>query len=411
MECPRCGNEMEGERCLWCAYQNTKKSDQGPSDVDRIIDRSKQLLKILTIFSFMGFLVLSVAVMLWSAGIIIPETYGSSTIVFFIFLIYNPWFVATGYQFTIYYIFIIACILISYVYLTYFHVPELPSFLSDDRGPKDDSPISRLAYSFCAMLFLYMVYLVILFSLDVSMRTPGLEDYPTWEMIYAITRASVWEELIIRVVFLGIPMMVYASLKGNSGLLKYLMGGFGVKERFVFWPILFSASIFALAHLPSWDIYKMLPTLMAGFFFGYLYAKDGLYSCILFHFAWNFTSVYSRLPRGWMEMVGLLTLVWILFGIYFTYYFSKRFVAWVVRPVSKIRQPVNKVKDDGEMRKSTAGVNSGFICPNCRNHTAYYMENGMLKCKRCASEYEPTSQKIQEGLNASEVRREWPPPR
>ncbi len=409
MECPRCGKEMEGKRCLWCAYERKSTPDR-PSDVEMIIGKSKYVLKLLTIFSFMGFLILSVAVMLWSAGLIIPETMDSSTIVFAVLIFVVGIFEASGYSFTVYYLFIISCILLSFVYLSYRDALSIRALFNKKEGgiPKiKDSPITRLAFSSSAMMFLYMVYLVILELANVSIRTPGLEELETWQMIYAITRATVWEELTIRVVYLGLPMLIYAKLKGEKDLTKYLTGGFGLDDRFVLWPIIISASIFAFAHLASWDIYKMIPTLLAGFFFGYLFAKDGLYSCILFHFAWNYTSVYSRLPSGWIEAVSILMLMWVLFGIYFSYHYSKKLLVWLIQPVSEIRQPKTKTEES----KKTAGLSTGFICSNCNNHTAFYTDEGKLKCKRCGTEHDPTSPEAQESLDAKEVKREWPPPK
>ncbi len=398
---------MEGKHCLWCAYEDRNESQGKPSDAEVIIEKSKRILKLLTIFSFLGFLILSVAVMLWSAGLIIPETFESGTVIFVVLIFVVGLFEVSGYSFLVYYIFIISCVVVSFIYLAYFHFPDIPTlFKSDKNGMSKikDSPITRLAFSFSAMMFLYMVYLVILQFANISIRTPGIEEYATWRMIYAITRATVWEELVIRVVYLGLPMMLYAMHKGESDLKKYLMGGFGMKYRFVIWPIIFSAAIFAFAHLPSWDIYKMIPTLLAGFFFGYLYAKDGLYSCILFHFAWNYTSVYTRLPSGWIEAVSILMLMWILFGIYFTYYFSKKLMVWLIPSASEVREP----KRETEKHK-TAGLSTGFICSNCGNHTAFYTNEGKLKCKRCGTEHDPTSPVAQEGLGVKERKREWPP--
>ncbi len=410
MECPRCGKEMEGGRCLWCAYDSRGESNGKPSNAERIIERSKHLLKLLTIFSFLGFLIVNVAVMLWSAGSIIPETFEAGTVIFVVLIFVIGLFEVTGYSFTIYYIFIISCVVFSFLYLSHFNLSDLPRLFKRDKNGISKikgSPITRLAFSFSAMMFLYVVYQIILELANVSIRTPGLGDYETWRMIYAITRASVWEELVIRVVYLGLPMMLFAMLKGEKDLKKYLTGGFGLKERFVIWPIIFSAVIFAFAHLASWDIYKMIPTFLAGIFFGYLFAEDGLYSCILFHFAWNYTSVYSRLPTGWIEAVTVLMLIWVLFGIYFTYYFSKKLMIWLVRPVSEIREPRAKTEEE---KQKTAGLSVGFTCSNCGNHTAFYTTDGKLKCKRCGTEHDPTSPVAQEGLGVKERKREWPPP-
>ncbi len=398
---------------MWCAYEAQNTSENGPSDLEVLKTRFKTFLFIITIVSFTIFLFLCIIVLAGHISVILPETLVHSTIVYVVLVFVIPIAEIGGYYFGAYTVFLILCVLISFAYLLYVEGSRLYSYYrrravsKKEKFSLTDSPISRLAFTFSALLFISYTYLIILQMAGITTRTPSLQDRELWEMIYALTRASVWEEITIRVVFIGLPMALYVGLKGRVDLKKYILGGFGLNERFIIWPILFSSSIFAFVHLSSWDFYKLPPTFLAGLVFGYLFAKDGLYSCILFHFAWNFTSVFNRLPFGLGDMIGIFIIITIFLGVYFSYRFTKKGITWLIQPVSEIRQPrVSKEHDGGK----TTGVSAGFVCSNCGNHTAIYTKEGKLKCKRCATESDPLSSESKENLSAVEMKREWPPP-
>ncbi len=412
MECPRCGNEMENGRCMWCAYETKDTSGNDKSDLEVLKNKFKTFLFIITISSFTIFLSLCIIVLAGHISVILPETFVHKTVIYVVLVFVVPIAEVGGYYFVAYTIFLIISVLVSFAYLLYLEGSRIFLYYKSDSRVKKkkfsltDSPISRLAFTFSALLFIYYTYLIILQMLGITFHTPGIHELELWQMIYSLTRASVWEEITIRVVFIGLPMTIYAVLNDKTDLKRYILGGFGTKDRFVIWPILFSSSIFAFAHLASWDLYKLPPTFLAGLVFGYLFAKDGLYSCILFHFAWNFTSVFNKLSPSLGEVVSIFIIITLFLGVYFSYMFTKKAIVWLIRPVSEIRQP--KVSEEEEGHKTT-GVEAAFVCSDCGNHTALYTKEGKLKCKHCGKESDPMSSESQKKLNAPEIKREWPP--
>ncbi len=412
MECPRCGNEMENGRCMWCAYGYHDDREKRPSDFQMIRNILKGILFSVSIITFTLFMLVCIVVLAGYSWIILPETLVHRTIIFVVFFVVVPVAEIGGYHFAAYTVFLILSVLVSFAYLLYVELKALLSYYDKYRRNREsrisikESPLTRLAFTFSALLFVYYTYLIILQMAGVSYHTPGLDQLELWAFMYALTRAAVWEEITVRVVFIGLPMVFYGVLNDRSDLKRYLFGGFGTKDRFVIWPILFSSSVFALAHVASWDLYKVPPTFIAGLVFGYLFAKDGLYSCILFHFVWNFTSAVGRLSYGFEAMLNLFFLLTIFMGVYFTYRYIKICLRWLIRPVSEIRQP-KAVEGRGER---TAGVSTGFVCSNCGNHTAFYVD-GNLKCKRCGTVSDPLSPESQKNLSAYDIKREWPPPR
>lgn len=405
---------MEADYCKSCGYGLMAEEKNEPFGFSEIKNAIKNTFSLVAVLSFVTFLVLNTAIMLWSIDLIGPETLTSSTILYVVFFIVIPVTTISAEAFLVYFALLVAGVFLSYIALSYkggkdffIHVHDIFENITE-KSKKSDTPIPRLAHVFTALIFVSYLYYILIGAFGVSPQTPGFTELDLWQLMFGLTEAAVWEEVTVRVVFIGIPMLAYAYTKGKKLSLKYLLGGFGLKDRFAIWPILLSSVIFGIAHLGSWDLYKLVPTFIAGLAFGYLFAKDGLFSCIILHFVWDFMSIPGKVfNTSHIENVMIiLVLTWMLIGLYFTYHYTKRTVSWLFKPKKKARKK-RKKEYEGVL---TAGVTAAYVCPQCNNTTAVYTKNGKLRCKRCGQISEPTSSNVQRSKSKVQVNRQWPPP-
>lgn len=155
-----------------------------------------------------------------------------------------------------------------------------------------DSDISVLSRTFAgAFFFSWSIFLLFNFM---DQPTPGLdilrEEVPVWLRMVLLAEASVWEEIVTRVMFIGLPLMLFAG-RGQkwSKRVVGLLGGqgkFGNGEVIL---VLVSSSIFGLAHI-GWGPWKVVPTFVSGALFGYLYIKVGLHAAIAMHFLFDYSN-------------------------------------------------------------------------------------------------------------------------
>lgn len=189
---------------------------------------------------------------------------------------------------------------------------------------------------FAADFIIYVNYLLVDIA-GASPNTPNFGAYPVWDQIYGFATASVWEEIISRVLLIGVPLLWIDLLFRRKALLpprKYLLGGVqrygGVEVGLV----VFSAFMFGMGHIWSWDVWKVTPTIIVGLCFGYLFIRFGLYASIMFHLCFNFLSVPTYfISEGQTMMVDLMILfVWMPAGVMFMVYYILRMTKFLRAP-------------------------------------------------------------------------------
>jgi len=185
---------------------------------------------------------------------------------------------------------------------------------------------------------LWMATLFLQFALALLLNAPDdlptSPSYPSWYGEYfLLQQASVHEELVTRVMFIGIPMafvaLALAAREGRGGVwkafLKILGGGV---DRDAPRPVLamalftlaFSSVLFGLAHVPAWGPWKFGPTLFAGLAMGYVFLRHGLAAAILFHFVNDYFVASILLVQDNLAgvlLLGLLLLVILAIGAVF----------------------------------------------------------------------------------------------
>ncbi len=416
MKCPHCGRETEGEFCPTCGYKFESKLGNNSKGYKDGLRKVINIFSVFALFLFLGYLILNTSILIWSLEWVPQYMTEADTIIYVVLLIPVGITEITGTAFVLYFFILTFFVLLSYIIIFYFGIEDFLGYIKKtvvskgEKSEKIDSPIPRLAYIFMALLFFSYAYYIFLEGLGVSPEVPGIEQFPLWQIIYMMTRAAVWEELMVRTVFMGIPMFFYIYKKKNKLDWKYLYGGFGLKERFVIIPILLSSTVFAVAHLGGWDYYKLPPTFVAGLAFGYLYAKDGLHSAILLHFIWDFLSIPMRIfdvPNIDIYL-GLLILLWMVAGAYYAYYYGKRGIIWLSKKKKTDRSKVSKT----ERKKSSIvvpGLGSIYVCSQCGNNKAIYTDEGKLECKRCGNKSETKIDTSNRKVKKLENKRDWPP--
>jgi len=222
---------------------------------------------------------------------------------------------------------------------------------------------SRSATVAIMQTFLAVTFLSLVIAIFSEAQEPTFfQTIPAWYLLFSLVNAPVYEEVVFRVLMIGVPLMA-GSLYLRSrdiargrvpagttagrhltGSLRYLLGG-GMNRtssRTILLPaflfLVASSTIFGLAHAPGYGDWKVLPVTIAGLAMGYLFLRHGLHAAIIFHFATDVfiaTSLFvgSGSALGIAMNLGFLALL-IPGAGFFAYYILYVFrLTWdVLRP-------------------------------------------------------------------------------
>ncbi|MDD1755857.1 MAG: CPBP family glutamic-type intramembrane protease [Methanomassiliicoccales archaeon] len=405
--CPLCGRPLSPQASI--AYSQ-RYAYQPPSTVESIM-KFGRLVTLIALAALMGLLVVNVVILAWSPTIILPEAadgaYGNT-----LFLIV-PWadpliglVELSGWSFGIYHVLLVFAICASFAWMVVTSVDPLKKELSLERPKGGHSPLWIIGTIFFAILAMNFIYALILTLLNVEITTPDFASEDLWQLLHGLASASVWEELITRVLIIGVPLLLIdLAYHKRKKLSRYFFGGgfeFGGKELALIWA---SAGIFALGHIVYWDTWKIIPTWIAGLAFGYLFLRLGLYACIMLHFMVDYLSVPMDIAPDSTAVVlilGLLILFWDLLGsVYFAIFF-KRIIDFLTGKVAKPQKsssigpmpspspmapppapPQQGSTWSSQARPAAKSVNAGFYsCTNCGGTEARFVD-GKLECIRC----------------------------
>ncbi|GEM_PF-649321 len=248
-----------------------------------------------------------------------------------------------GAAFQGYFIFIFIAILASVGYTFYQDRGRFIRRLKSDIDRKSlklpsDSPILEAGLLLMATLFFSTISYLIADFLNQNPVIPQMGNEPVWFTAYSLARAGVWEEIVTRIPFIGIPLLfthLFMKKKKMQPVWRYILGG----KLELDWPaliFLFTSSLFfGLAHaFAGWDIFKVLPAMVGGLAMGYLFLKWGLHAAILFHFANDYLlmsgDVFSS--KGLDIVSQFLLLAMVIIGAYIFYLYSIRFIRTFIFP-------------------------------------------------------------------------------
>ena len=210
-------------------------------------------------------------------------------------------------------------------------------FQKKERYSKDgkklswiESDITVLSTTYMGALFFSWVIVIMFELMNQPTPVPSIlsEETPIWIRMILLADASVWEEVVSRVMFIGIPLLIFhPSRKWDLDRFKVLLGGrgsFGTPEVVL---ILISSSFFGLAHL-GWGAWKVIPTFVTGALFGYLYIKVGLHAAIAMHFLFDYDGfIYDLLDYPYYQLYVVYYVALVLGG-FFLAWILVRFKKW-----------------------------------------------------------------------------------
>jgi len=319
-----------GYQPYWDSVEQKRRSRE-----ERVawIKRNLKRIGALCSLSLFAYLAIAVAIFLLMGPEMMRELYSTYDVLFVITPAIVPILRIDGAVLVGFFMIVAVAITISFTYIVGSSaLPTLREMIGGRPG-RHSTMLTVGGLFFAAYLVTFVSYLLV----DVAGLTPNVPDFgsePVWSQIWSSASATVWEELISRVLLIGVPLLWIDLLFRRKSLMparRYLLGGmkrFGYVEVGL---VLFSAAMFGLGHLWYWDIYKVIPTVVGGLCFGYLFLKIGLHASIVFHVCFNFLAFPTFFTSTFQTaIIDLLILfVWLPAGAMFLVYYFIRMVRYL----------------------------------------------------------------------------------
>ncbi len=207
-----------------------------------------------------------------------------------------------------------------------------------------------LIYLFLIDISLVILYNIIVILTGVFPAGPGDWDFENWQLLFLLANASVYEELVTRVLLIGLPLFIIGSSSGRYRGLRTLIGGTKTFDQPTMVLIVLSSLIFGLAHvIYGWDAFKFPSAFFSGLLFAYLYIEKGLHASIMLHFMIDYFGaiLFIGLPQGitlgMMLIEGVLILTAIPIGFYLAVTYGRELLDEVKeRYLKDSRRPYNE---------------------------------------------------------------------
>ncbi len=295
--CPKCGEPLDS--CTMCAeyarkgYEFCGRCGRSLTEPAKKEDFIVEKTVFITVICVAVMLVIEAIAMLWHS--VDTYTFLKDASMDIILLLPSMITVGTisGVSLQLFWIFVLVTIIVSCIIIAYQSRTILdknsPNFIPRIRS----TPVYWIALFFGSYLILSIIISAVEGALGYRIILP--EELPSGtssEAIFTYAQAAVWEEVISRLIPIGIPMMIVAGLCGHKDCLRYLFGGFGV-TRVALVLIVISAVIFGMAHEGAWGGAKIIPTVIGGLLMGYLYVRFGIHASIVFHFLLDYSVVLT----------------------------------------------------------------------------------------------------------------------
>jgi hypothetical protein len=269
----------------------------------------------------------------------------------------------------------------------------------------ENSALYRIAEFFALNLFLSEIYIAFVQLIGHPITSP----IPTGaaQFVYnffLLTNAGLYEELITRVIYIGIPLFIYYawSAHGKASPSKpkklpwwrIIWGGgykFGKPEITL---LIISSIIFGIAHAGSWSISKIPQAALGGVFLGVLFLRFGLYADVLFHFSIDspglvLTNIYGS-PLGSVATTDFYSIVILIFlgaglivSLFYLLEIVKIFQSRNGRiPTTFSTTPASSPQIyQGNQNTGKASV----VCPKCGSKNVTFFYDDVYRCDSCGT--------------------------
>jgi hypothetical protein len=245
-------------------------------------------------------------------------------------------FYVSGIVAKFYILFLVFAVIVSFVLLMYNSRGGLSGLLKNDTEKTERTPLYSVVTLFAAYISINLLLVIFVTSFGYDPVIPE-DPEEEWMLWYSLLNASVWEEVVSRVLLIGLPLMIAALAMKETGAWKRLFGGSGI-DSFAVLLIFLSATLFAFAHVSGWDLFKVIPTFVCGLALGYVFVRYGLYASIMLHFLIDFSSsvvwIFGSSAAGEVMTTAEMMLTLFLFsmlilGIPFIIRYAKSGIAYL----------------------------------------------------------------------------------
>ncbi|MCK9322647.1 MAG: zinc ribbon domain-containing protein [Candidatus Methanomethylophilaceae archaeon] len=327
--CPNCDQPLKNNArfCTFCGFDTNSSVTQHQKEY--FLDFSNNPLFSLAFLSciIMVFILLTEALCL---VLNLENVFGLLETMNISFIVVLPtptvFFTAPNWLGQIYWVLIVIVILVCLIWAIKKFYDNLKTAITDNSDAMmERTGLFWVCILMTGMLTIQITYIVIIFFFGITIDTSWMDKYTQTELMYMLADAAVWEEIITRVLYIGVPVMIISLvIKKDKSSWRYLFGGFKMtKIAIVF--IIFSAIMFGLAHNQGWGSGKIFIAALMGLAEGYLFVRFGLYASILLHFANDYLSSFIWLGMG-TAISGSITLLIVFAGIPAAIYFIYKFL-------------------------------------------------------------------------------------
>ncbi|MCL2608007.1 MAG: CPBP family intramembrane metalloprotease [Methanomassiliicoccaceae archaeon] len=285
--------------------------------------KAVRIVGILLLLLCVPMLFFEVYTLLWGAGDIWNNINYAPILILTPSPVIAFWF--AGILAKLFFLFLVTTVLASFVFLLYDSRGGILDLLKGKTEKIAETPLYAVITLFAAVISFNLIFNMIIISTGNEPAVPDTE-MSLWVLMYNILNAVVWEEVLCRVFMIGVPMMLFALIMNRRGSWKCLFGRFEMNAAAVAL-IFISSAVFSYAHLSGWDVFKLMPTFVAGLALGYLFVKYGIHAAIMLHFIINFLSSATWMfgeTTTVLVFLGMFLITVVILGIVFIVWYTVR---------------------------------------------------------------------------------------
>lgn len=328
--CRYCGEQIADEytaTCPYCEECRVNGMTYCTGCGKCLKEQKSQAMHIITILGLIStalltcLLLFETGVMLWGVPNVLNFlTDYSSSLILVVPAIID---IATlsGLPLKIYYILLVIAVLACMAYALYRSIEPAKELIKGNTEKMENSALFEICVLFAALYAVEFVIILIANPSDV------VSFESKWESMFQLLEAPVWEEIVTRILYLGLPVLIVYSIRKmkDKPFWHYLLGGWNRFDLTTLIFILFSATMFGLGHvMGSWGAWKFIPTFLFGLIAGYLFVKYGVYATILIHFLTDYITSEEYLTGSPIVFTALIIVGTLFMCIPYVWIYSKR---------------------------------------------------------------------------------------